>query len=322
MPTLQRSDSSIRRRPLTGISLQSEQSEATWVSDTESIEAFLGNHDNFICDTDGVIWHGAAELPGAFATIQDLRDRGKRLVFVTNQSDKSRAELAAKFTKHGCEVDRNDIVTSASAAADYLVTFHPSVKKVYVIGQSGVVDELEQAGIACCGGPTDAENEVMDEEAFADVQADASVGAVICGWDLTFNFQKLCMASLYLQRGCVLIATNRNETEVVRDGRKIPGNGALLASIEAATGVEAIVTGKPSQLLGEMVIEKYDMNKARTCVLGDRVDTDVALGKAAGVNTMLLMSGMTHEEDLADVCSNSTTCPTYICEGLGKLSCE
>ena len=110
--------------------------------------------------------------------------------------------------------------------------------------------------------------------------------------------------------------------ELTNDLCPVTGNGALVAAIEAASGVEAIVTGKPSQLLAEMLVDKYGMNKERTCVVGDRVDTDIALGKTAGIHTMLVLSGMTQEEDLPDVCGASETCPTYICESLAKLACQ
>jgi len=293
-----------------------ETSEATWISkDDGSAEAFLARYDNFIVDTDGVLWTADEPLQGAFETLQALRDQGKRVVFVTNNSIESRAEVAAKLCKFGYQVDSDDIVTSASAAAGYIHTFHPSVSKVYVIGGAGIARELEEAGISWCDG----EDATPSEDLFATIQPDASVGAVLVGWDLTFNYHKLAMASLYLQRGSVLISTNGNAWEEVGNGRHIPGTGALVAAIEAASGEEAVVTGKPSQVLAGMLLEKYGMDKSRTCVLGDRVDTDVALGKAAGLDTGLVLSGVTHEKALAEICNNPNTCPTYMLRTLGDL---
>jgi len=312
---LVRMDSSLRRRPPP---LLSSSAENTRIGNDEMAQAFIAAHDNFIIAMDGVLWDRDVEIPGAFAALQALRQQGKRLVFVTNQDSVSRSELVKKFARFDFQVDSDDIVTSASAAAHYLVTFHPSVRKAYVIGEAGVIAELEQVGIACCGGGEDGDK-TLNEDMFASAQADAAVGAVVCGWDRGFNFFKLSMASLYLQRGCALVATHRKASENSRDGRHIPGNGALVAAVEAASGTEAVVTGKPSQLLGGMIIEKYGMEKSRTCVIGDCVDTDVLLGKSTGLHTALVTSGETHDEDIADVCSNTDTCPEYILESIAKL---
>jgi len=298
--------------------LLSPSTSANWISDGNNAREFVEAHDNFIFGIDGVIWSGDTLLPGALSLLQSLREKSKRLVFITNKSV-TRAAVVAKFAQLGFEVDAGDVITSASGAAEYLVTFYPGVEKVYVVGEAGLVNELEQAGIACCGEAEETCG-MMDEETFATVQADAAVGAVVCGYDRSFNFRKLSMASLYIQRGAAFIATHREQTHAVCDGRKLPGNAALVAAVESAGGMEAVVTGKPSPLLGEMVVDKYGMDRSRTCVIGDRVDTDIMLGKATGLHTMLAMSGETHEEDLDDVCSNSETCPDYIVEGLAKLT--
>ena len=293
--------------------------EASWLSkDDGTAETFIESKDNFILDTDGVLWAGDEPLPGAFAVLQLLKEKRKKVVFVTNNSNESREEVAAKLCRFGYAVTKEDIVTSASAAAEYLQTFHPSVRKVYVVGGAGVVQELDHAGIAWCGG-TNEPTEGSANSLGSPRSADSAVGAVLVGWDRQFTFDKLSMASHHLQRGCALIATNKNLTEKVEDGKHIPGTGALVAAIEATSGVEAVVTGKPSMLLVQMICDKHGFDKARTAVLGDRVDTDVAMGNAYGLDTVLVLSGMTHENDLDDICNDPAQCPNFIAKTLGEL---
>ncbi len=145
------------------------------------------------------------------------------------------------------------------------------------------------------------------------------MGAVLVGWDRELTYDKLAMASHHLQRGCALIATNKNMTEKVEDGKHIPGTGALVAAIEATSGVEAMVTGKPSMLLVQMICDKHGFDKGRTAVLGDRVDTDIAMGNAYGLDTVLRLPGMSHEEYLDDSCNVPAQCPTYVLRGLNDL---
>ena len=158
----------------------------------------------------GVIWRGDSVIEGVPATLDMLRAAGKRLVFVTNNSTKSRAGYLKKFTDLGLNVQAEEIYSSSYAAAAYLQSIDfPADKKVYIIGEQGIADELDLAGIKHCGGPEDAGKEVALKPGYA-MPHDADVGAVVVGFDRHLSYYKIQYATLCISEnpGCHFIATN------------------------------------------------------------------------------------------------------------------
>lgn len=171
----------------------------------DSVEAFL-------FDCDGVIWKGDELIDGVPQTLDMLRAKGKKLVFVTNNSWKSRSQYADKFRSLGISVSQDEIFSSSFAAAMYLkVNNFPSQNKVYVIGGEGILEELQLAGITAFGGPDDA-NKTIDLKQNCFVEHDKSVGAVVVGIDPNINYYKLQYGTLCIREnpGCLFIATNRD----------------------------------------------------------------------------------------------------------------
>lgn len=288
-------------------------------------------YDAFLFDCDGVLWRGAELLPGSARTLALLRARGKRVFFVTNNSSKSRAEYVNKFTKLNIPVDVLEIIPSSWAAAEYLRMERPDVKKAFVIGCQGLVDELALVGIASiCGADKEYATRIFATEAdFLAVDADPDVGAVVCGWDLSFNYAKLCLASLHLQKnpGAAFVATNKDAFDKLAD-RNVPGNGCAVAAVEQSVGRRAVTVGKPSQWLVDRLLTMHGLDPRRTVVVGDRLDTDIQLGIVGGCDTVLVGTGCTstvealEEEVKQGGPGEGRGLPTYLLSHVGALSGE
>jgi 4-nitrophenyl phosphatase len=255
-----------------------------------------------------------------------LRAQGKRVFFVTNNSSKSRAQYMDKFKKLQIPVSLEELVPSSWAAAEYLNARHPEVKKAFVIGSQGLVDELALVGIesVCGADPSYATKIFASESEFLAAEADPEVGAVVCGWDLTFNYAKLCLASLHLQKNSdvVFVATNKDAFDKLAD-RNVPGNGCAVAALEQSVGRAAITVGKPSPWLVERLVSKHKLDPKRTLMVGDRLDTDIQLGVVGGTGSMLVGTGCTSTVEALEEwvrVEGADALPTYLLSHVGALS--
>jgi 4-nitrophenyl phosphatase len=238
--------------------------------------------------------------------IHALRAAGKRLFFVTNNSAKSRAAYRDKFASFGVTVGEDEIITSGSSTASYLATHHPHVRAVYCIGEQGLVDELRAVGVRVL---TDDASARMVESEIAEVQLDPSVGAVVVGHDLSFSYRKLAMACTYLcQPNCLYLATNADRFDLLPGGtRRMPAAGCMVAAISAACGVDPVAIGKPNAAMAHTILAGHALDPSRTIVVGDRLDTDIALAASAGLGgSCLCLSGCTTAEMLADASRYNT----------------
>ncbi|XP_018677467.2 phosphoglycolate phosphatase 2-like isoform X3 [Musa acuminata AAA Group] len=248
----------------------------------QAAQSLVDSVDAFLFDCDGVIWKGDKLIEGVPHALQALRSLGKKLVFVTNNSTKSRKQYERKFTSLGLDVSEEEIFSSSFAAAMFLkLRNFPREKKVYVIGEEGILEELKQAGFSCLGGP---------------------VGAVIVGLDQYINYYKLQYATLCIceNPGCLFIATNRDAVGHMTDLQEWPGAGCMVAAVCGSTQKEPIVVGKPSTFLMDFLLERFQIDTTRMCMVGDRLDTDILFGKNAGCKTLLVLSGVTSMLDLQD----------------------
>ncbi|XP_047308023.1 phosphoglycolate phosphatase 2 [Impatiens glandulifera] len=249
--------------------------------------------DAFLFDCDGVIWKGDKLIDGVPQTLEMLRSQGKKLVFVTNNSTKSRNQYAQKFRSLGITVTQDEIFSSSFAAAMYLKVNHfPQDKKVYVIGEEGILEELELAGFTALGGPEDGKKTVQLKPGYL-FEHENSVGAVVVGLDQYINYYKLQYATLCIREnpGCLFIATNRDAVGHMTDLQEWPGAGCMVAAVCGSTEKEPIVVGKPSTFLMDFLLKKFQIPTSRMCMVGDRLDTDIKFGQNAGCKTLLVLSG-------------------------------
>ncbi|KAI7841124.1 hypothetical protein COHA_005095 [Chlorella ohadii] len=263
-------------------------------------KAILDKVDCFIFDCDGVIWRGDSVIDGVPETLDMLRAMGKQLVFVTNNSTKSRAGYLKKFTDLGLNVKAEEIYSSSYAAAAYLEAIEfPKDKKVYVVGEVGIQEELDLKGIAHIGGPADADKKVELKPGML-LEQDPDVAAVVVGFDRHINYYKIQMATLCIREnpGCMFIATNLDAVTHLTDAQEWAGNGSMVGAIRGSTKREPTVVGKPAEFMLENIATKFGLRRDQICMCGDRLDTDVLFGKNGGLTTMLVLSGVTTEEQL------------------------
>jgi len=278
-------------------------------------KSFLDGIDIFIFDCDGVIWRGDSLIDGIPSVLDKLRAAGKRCFFVTNNSTKSRKGYKAKFDSLGLDIPPEEIFSSSFAAAAYLeqTKFKESGKKVYIIGEKGIGEELDLIGVPWFGAEADKGKEPFMGSG-GKVDQDPDVGAVVVGFDRNVNYYKLQYAQLCINQnpGCKFIATNTDRVTHLTDAQEWAGNGSMVGAIKGCTGQEPTVVGKPSPLMIDYLEEKYNIpNRKRICMVGDRLDTDILFGRNNGLQTCLTLSGVTSEELLLSP-DNAITPDVYV----------
>ncbi|KAJ3291824.1 hypothetical protein HK104_005784 [Borealophlyctis nickersoniae] len=281
------------------------------------IEAFVDSIDTFLLDCDGVIWGGNTLFEGVKEALAYLRAKGKRLLFVTNNSTKSRSAYLKKFESLHLDASVEEIFGSAYAAAYYIAhqLDMPKDKKVYVIGMSGICEELAAEGVPYTGSQEDNDN-LSDMADMSSIKPDPSIGAVLLGFDLNINYKKLAKAFTYLHsnKDCHFLATNSDLT-YPSAGTVFPGTGAMLAALSAPLERQPVVLGKPYETMLDVIVNKYHLDTHRTCMIGDRLDTDIAFGQHGGLKTLLVMTGVTTEKKLRE----SSIQPDFFIKSLGHL---
>lgn len=286
------------------------------IASSESAKEFLSNYDTFIFDCDGVLWRGSDVLPGSPETLTFLRDQGKQLIFVTNNSTKSRLDYTKKFEKLGISVKKEEIFGSAYSTAVYLskVINFPKDKKVFIVGEKGLEDELHEVGIETLGGTDPVFCEPFDAEAMKTIKRNPEIGCVVAGLDTHINYRKLAYAQAQLQDPqCLFLATNIDST-FPSAGRLLPGAGTIIQAVATSAGREpSAALGKPSQQMMDAVKARFNFDPSRTCMVGDRLNTDMKFGQNGGLGTLFVLSGVDNEEDMAKVG------PEYYADRLGMI---
>ncbi|KAF2022158.1 2-phosphoglycolate phosphatase [Aaosphaeria arxii CBS 175.79] len=292
--------------------------------DKAAIEEFIDRFDVFLFDCDGVLWSGDHLFPNVPETIKMLKARGKQLVFVTNNSTKSRADYKKKFDKLGIPAEVDEVFGSSYSAAVYIkrILQLPSPKnKVFVLGESGVEQELDAEGVPHIGGTDPAFRRDIEPEDFVKLgdgsALDPDVGVVLSGLDFHMNYLKMATALQYVQRGAIFLATNIDST-LPMAGSLFPGAGSSGAGLVKAVGREPLSLGKPSQAMMDAVEGKFKFDRSRTCMVGDRLNTDIQFGidgKLGG--TLAVLTGVNKKEEF--LAEGAKTVPMAYVDALGDL---
>jgi 4-nitrophenyl phosphatase len=235
---------------------------------------FLHTLKAVILDMDGVLWHGDTPLPGMADLLHFLRGRRIGFLLVTNNSSLTPESYSQKIGRLGAEVVPDEIITSAVATGDYLKTTARPGERVFVIGEDGLKQAIQKAGLRIAS---------VD-----DLQADY----VVCGMDRDLNWIKLANATINLRRGARFIGTNPDLTFPTEEGIA-HGNGAILAALTAASGKKPVIIGKPFPYLFQQSIRRLGVPKTRIAVIGDRLETDILGAKRAGLKSILVLTGVT-----------------------------
>jgi NagD protein len=253
----------------------------------------LQNKKAFICDMDGVIYHGSKLLPGVLEFVGWLRKENKKFLFLTNSSARTLRELSQKLARMGLEVGEDHFYTSARATAAFLASQKPG-GSAYVIGDAGIINALYDEGLSI--NDTNPDYVVVSESA-------------------NYDYARICQATRLVNEGAKLIGTNPDLTGPTDGGLIIPATGALLAPIELATGSRAYYVGKPNPLMMRSALKKLKCRREETAIVGDRMDTDIIAGIEAEITTALVLSGVTTRENIGQYAYG----PDYILDGVGDI---
>ena len=246
-----------------------------------------------VIDVDGVLWHGKQPLPGVLAFFDFLRAHGIAFIIATNNSARPASDVTNRLKQMGVTIDDSYVLTSAEATALFLPRIAPNAKRVYIVGGEGLANALSQAGY-----------QIVDQDA----------DAVVVGLDPTLTYEKLKIAMREIRRGAKFIGSNGDKTFPLDDG-VAPGAGPILAAIQTATDVAPIIIGKPERAMFDIAVEKLQSTRETTAMLGDRLDTDIEGGKRAGLKSILVMTGVTTPEILAQ----SSIKPDWVFDNLDAL---
>lgn len=242
-----------------------------------------------IIDMDGVLWHGEQPLPGLIEFFQTLRDQQLPFVAATNNARQTQKQYVNKLAGMGVTIKPKEVLTSAMATAQYLAERNnPAQTRVFVIGESGATEPLQERGFILTNS-----YEVNDGgKKTADI--------VVCGLDKTLTWDKLAEATSHIRAGAQFIGTNGDATLPTEHGFA-PGNGAILAALQAATGITPTIIGKPEPIMYQQAIALLGVNPADTIAIGDRLDTDILGAVRAGIRSLMVLTGVSAEEDLKSI---------------------
>ncbi|WP_152655042.1 TIGR01457 family HAD-type hydrolase [Oceanobacillus sp. CFH 90083] len=251
----------------------------------------MKKYQGYLIDLDGTVYRGNEVISEAVPFVKQLAERNIPYVFVTNNSTKSAREVAEKLNRLGIQANHKQVVTSSMATAKYLK--EQSVKTCYCIGQDGLKEPIKEQGI-----------ELLD---------DTDVDAVVVGLDRDITYDKLAKACIAIRSGAKFISTNRDHAIPTEAGMG-PGNGAFTALIQTSTQQEPVFIGKPDTIIMKEALDVIGLPKEDVVMIGDNYQTDIRSGFQAGVDTLLVHTGVTSKEELATFKEQ----PTYIMENLSE----
>ncbi len=254
-----------------------------------------------IVDMDGVLWKDSSPIGDLRVVFEEISRTGLKITLATNNATLTVADNLAKLSGFGVSLEPWQVVTSSEALAAVLCERFPRRGTVFVVGEAGVESALEHVGFRVGVDPAD----------------DTPVVAVVAGLDRDLTYQKLRRAASHIRSGAAYYGTNPDPT-FPTPGGLIPGAGAILAALTAATGSQPIVIGKPAPYLFRIASERMRLSKDQVLVVGDRLETDIDGGNAWGARTALVLSGVSTRDQLKD----RHPAPDLVAASLTELVCS
>lgn len=249
-----------------------------------------------LIDLDGTLYHGSVRIEGADRLVQGLRASRLPFRFVTNNSSASPVSVADRLKGMGIEAEPGEVCTSAQAAAQYISKESPGAS-VFIVGESGLRQAVEEAGL---------------------IVAEERADYVLQGIDRELTYGRMAAAVRYIREGAVYVMTNP-DLLLPSEGGLLPGAGSIGAMLRAATGVEPVLIGKPSRVLMDFALDGLGLKPEETWVVGDNLATDIAAGKAAGCGTALVLTGLTTKDNYGHYAKAAGCEPDVVCGGLDEL---
>ncbi len=252
----------------------------------------------YIFDLDGTVYLDDQIIDGAVETINRLREAGNKVVFLTNKSIATRNDYVTKLNKLGIHANLSEVINSNYIAVKYLKEHMKEQDSVLVIGEEPLFEELREENITITNDPKKATY-------------------VVLGWDRKFNYEKLNLAYQSWLNKATILATNPDRTCPVLGGGQLPDCGAIIGALEGATGqpIDSVI-GKPSRLTAEFVVKEILNLKPEQCyMVGDRLETDIRMGFENGMNTVLVLTGVS----TADMVEETVYKPTYVLNSIKDI---
>ncbi|MGE7778448.1 TIGR01457 family HAD-type hydrolase [Peribacillus sp. NPDC097264] len=246
-------------------------------------------YKGYLIDLDGTMYRGTEQIAEAAGFINELRKRDIPYLFVTNNSSRTPEQVAQKLRSIGIATDDAQVFTTSMATANYIAEQKENAS-VYVVGEEGIIEALREKGM-----------KLVDEHP----------DFLVMGIDRGVNYEKLSKACLAVRNGAVFISTN-GDIAIPTEQGLLPGNGALTSVVSVSTQVQPIFIGKPESVIVEQALRVLGVPKEQTIMVGDNYDTDILAGLNAGIDTLLVHTGVTTKERLKEYEKQ----PTYVVDTL------
>lgn len=252
----------------------------------------------FILDLDGTIYRGDQLIPGAESVVRLLRENKKKVVFLSNKPIQTRDEYASKLTRLGIPTRPEEVINSSFVMVHYLKKVAPGAR-LFVVGETPFIEELKRAGF-----------QMTDES--------KEIEYVVVAFDRTFDYRKLNIAFQAIKLGAHFVATNPDRTCPV-EGREIPDCAGMIAAIEAVTGKKVeIVVGKPSPIMIQAALDVMGLRPEDCILIGDRLETDIKMGKDSGIATGIVLTGVT-DEKMLEVIKHTAGQPDFVFQSIAHV---
>ncbi|MFV8826602.1 TIGR01457 family HAD-type hydrolase [Alkalihalobacterium sp. APHAB7] len=251
----------------------------------------MKNYKGFLIDLDGTVYRGKERIEEAVEWINTIHQTGLPYLFVTNNSSKTPEQVADTLKQMGVQCTSDHVFTTSMATANYIAQIEKA-PKVFMIGEVGLEEALQSRGL-----------ELTVEEA----------NVVVMGIDREVTYEKFAKACLHVRNGATFISTNGDKAIPTERGL-LPGNGSLTSVVAVSTGVTPTFIGKPESIIIEQALERLGTSKEETLMIGDNYDTDIMAGIRAGIDTLIVHTGVTSKEDLKQMKEQ----PTYSLDSLAE----
>jgi arabinose operon protein AraL len=252
----------------------------------------------FIFDLDGTVYVSDQLIPDADRVIRLIRERGRKVVFLSNKPIQTREDYASKLTRLGIPTQADEVINSTFVMTNYLKKIAPQAR-LFVVGETPFIEELKRAGFQITDVPKEIEY-------------------VVVAFDRTFDYGKLNVAFQAIKRGAHFVATNPDRTCPVVGG-EIPDCAGMIAAIEAVTEKKVeVIVGKPSPLMIQTVLDVLELRPEDCILIGDRIETDIKMGKEAGIATGIVLTGVTDEEALKKI-KHTPSQPDFVFQSIADV---
>jgi HAD superfamily hydrolase (TIGR01457 family) len=252
----------------------------------------------FIFDLDGTVYVSDQLIPDADRVIRLIRERGGRVVFLSNKPIQTREEYASKLTRLGIPTQPDEVINSTFVMTNYLKKTAPQAR-LFVVGETPFIEELKRAGFQITDVPKE-------------------IDYVVVAFDRTFDYGKLNIAFQAIKLGAHFVATNPDRTCPV-EGGEIPDCAGMIAAIEAVTGKKVeIIVGKPSPIMIQAALDVMGLRPGECILIGDRLETDIQMGKESGMATGIVLTGVTDEEALKKI-KHTPSQPDFVFQSIADV---